>query len=322
MSTLLDVVKDNPAEQRRRALELLEEKLKDIFEDELCVLTIINNVYNPQARPYSMLEITTIGIVEQMLVKLKETGCSTLFIILNTLGGDIHFPEILVTKTRGLKFDKLHVIVPSIAMSAGSLLVLLSDSLLAPQRAILGPIDPQLVLQTPQGPRVVPAVSLKKLIEETIPRLTSEKRLGKENLTRLYIAQDLLAYQTALQSLEYMTRMLEREVKRRLSPKAYEKLKKNFLSDVSSHGKPLNPKLLKELGFPVKILEEDINRDILKLVERYDALCQKSFLFEPGLKTLIVGSRLGEIMLGVEVRASPQPIQQPLIPKEQQKREK
>jgi len=319
LSTLLDVVKDNPAEQRRRTLELLEEKLKEVCNDNSCVLSIINNVYNPQARPYSMLEITTIGIVEQMLVKLKESGCSTLFIILNTLGGDIHFPEMLIIKIRGLEFNRLYVIVPSIAMSAGSLLVLLSDGLWAPRRAVLGPIDPQLVLQTPQGPRVVPAISLKKLIEETIPRLAIEKELGKENLTKLYIAQDLLAYQAALQSLDYMSRILEREVKKRLRPEAYEKLKKSFLSDVSTHGKPLNPQFLKELGFPVTILNEDINHDVLKLIERYDALCQKSFLFEPGLKTLIVGSRLGEIVLGVR---PPQQPPQPSKPAKQQKSEK
>jgi len=40
---------------------------------------------------------------------------------------------------------------------------------------------------------------LKKLIEETIPRLAIEKELGKESLAKLYIAQDLLAYQAALQ---------------------------------------------------------------------------------------------------------------------------
>ncbi len=320
MSTLLDVVKDNPAEQRRRTLELLEEKLKEVCNDNSCVLSIINNVYNPQARPYSMLEITTIGIVEQMLVKQKESGCSTLFIILNTLGGDIHFPEMLITKIRGLEFNRLYVIVPGIAMSAGSLLVLLSDGLWAPRRAVLGPIDPQLVLQTPQGPRVVPAISLKKLIEETIPRLAIEKELGKENLTKLYIAQDLLAYQAALQSLKYMSRILEREVKKRLRPEAYEKLKKSFLSDVSTHGKPLNPQFLKELGFPVTILDEDVNHDVLKLIERYDALCQKSFLFEPGLKTLMVGSRLVEIVLGV--RPPQQPPQPSSKPAKQQKPEK
>jgi len=96
-----------------------------------------------------------------------------------------------------------------------------------------------------------------------------------------------------------MSRMLEREVKKRLKPGAYEKLKKSFLSDVSTHGKPLNPQFLKELDFPVTILDEDVNQDVLKLIERYDTLCQKSSPFKPGLKTLIVGSGLGEIVLGV-----------------------
>ena len=218
-----------------------------------------------------------------------------------------------LTKVRGTGFEKLYVIVPSVAMSAGSLLVLLSDGLLAPRKAILGPVDPQLILQTPFGPRVIPAISLKRLIEETLPNLAKEKGLDVEGLTRLYIAQDLLAYQAAIQSLEYMENVLEREVKEKLSPEAYEELRRSFLSEVRTHGKPLDPTVLQKLGFPVTVLNDDKYGALLKLIERYDALCQKTFLFEPGLKTLLVGSKLGEIILGVEARPPTQP------PKEQRR---
>ncbi len=93
--------------------------------------------------------------------------------------------------------------MPSIAMSAGTLLTMLSDRVIGFSFASIGPVDPQLIVQTPQGPRVVSAIAYKHLIEETLPRLADEKNLGVDGLSRLYIAQDMHLYQESLRSLDF-----------------------------------------------------------------------------------------------------------------------
>ena len=76
-------------------------------------------------------------------------------------------------------------------MSAGTLLTMLSDRIIGFSFASIGPIDPQLIVQTRQDPRVVSAMAYKCLVEKTLPRLANMKKLGVDGLSRPRVAQDL-----------------------------------------------------------------------------------------------------------------------------------
>jgi len=244
-------------------------------------------------------------IIEQALIKFRAGGCEDLYLILTTLGGDIHFPELFVQKVRGLGFKRLNTIVPSIAMSAGTLLAVLSDRIIGFSSASISPIDPQMVVYTPQGPRIISAIAFKRLIEETLPRLAYEEKLGVEGLSRLYIAQDLYLYQEALRSLDYVKRILDEYVRPKLGSSGsekYEDFLNNFLMNVESHGKPLSLSKLKDYGYDIILLDGDEKlRELANLIIEYHSYAEHAFLFEPptspsATKTILIGTPFGEIV--------------------------
>ncbi|MFQ5800046.1 MAG: hypothetical protein ACE5H0_15320 [Bacteroidota bacterium] len=55
------------------------------------------------------------------------------------------------------KFDDIRVIVPQGAMSAATMLTCSANRIVMGKHSFLGPIDPQIILQTPLGNQAVPA---------------------------------------------------------------------------------------------------------------------------------------------------------------------
>lgn len=216
-------------------------------------------------------------------------------------------------KVRGLGFKRVNIVIPSIAMSAGTLLAMLSDRIIGFSFASIGPIDPQLVVQTPQGPRVVSAIAYKRLIEETLPRLAYEKKLGVDGLARLYVAQDMYLYQESLRSLDYVQYVLEQYVKNKLGDHRFRELLNRFLTGVETHSKPLNLGVLRDFGFDVALLDGDERyRELAELIAEYYSRVEHAFVLEPskGVKVLLIGTPFGEIVQEAVLSQPPQLRQQ------------
>lgn len=88
-------------------------------------------------------------------------GCATrnLDLILHSPGGSPEAAESIVHYLRE-KFDNIRVIVPHLAMSAATMIACAANRVVMGRQSSLGPTDPQLVLQTPLGPRPVPAQAI------------------------------------------------------------------------------------------------------------------------------------------------------------------
>ncbi|MDI9398060.1 MAG: serine protease, partial [Euryarchaeota archaeon] len=84
------------------------------------------------------------------------TSGDNLDLILHTPGGSPEATAAIVSYLRS-KFNNIRVIVPHAAMSAGTMLACASDQIIMGRHSFLGPIDPQIQLQTPLGFRSVPA---------------------------------------------------------------------------------------------------------------------------------------------------------------------
>jgi hypothetical protein len=167
-------------------------------------MSLVTNIYEYAAIPV-YLGYPVIGHIEEHLVKFRQEGCKGILILLSTYGGEITFPEALMSKIRDMGFEKVHTFILDAAFSAGTLLALLSDRIIGFSNSHIGPVDPQLVVTTPQGvPRVISAMFVKRYIEEVLPKLAEEQKLGKDGLARLYAAQDLLLYEKALESIKYI----------------------------------------------------------------------------------------------------------------------
>lgn len=81
---------------------------------------------------------------------IQGMDCSKgLTLILHTPGGVTNAAETLVKYLRE-KFDYIEVVVPALAMSAGTMMALAADRIVMGRQSQLGPIDPQLTLSNGQ----------------------------------------------------------------------------------------------------------------------------------------------------------------------------
>lgn len=80
-------------------------------------------------------------------------------LILHTPGGQVSAAEAFVVYLRS-KFSHIRVVIPQAAMSAGTLIACAADRVLMGKHSSLGPIDPQVVIDTPLGRRMVPAEAI------------------------------------------------------------------------------------------------------------------------------------------------------------------
>lgn len=95
------------------------------------------------AAPGSLLQLTYEEINGFMSVMNGMTWSKGLTLILHTPGGVTNATETIVEYLFS-KFDSIEVIVPTYAMSAGTMISLASDRVVMGRQSQLGPIDPQM----------------------------------------------------------------------------------------------------------------------------------------------------------------------------------
>ncbi|MHB0978873.1 MAG: SDH family Clp fold serine proteinase [Thermoleophilia bacterium] len=83
----------------------------------------------------------------------------SLDLVLHSPGGSAEAAEAIVCYLRS-KFTHIRAIVPSLAMSAATMLACSADEIVMGAHSFLGPTDPQFVLTTSLGPRMVPAQAI------------------------------------------------------------------------------------------------------------------------------------------------------------------
>lgn len=81
-------------------------------------------------------------------------------LILHSPGGSPDAAESIISYLRQ-RFDDIRAVVPLAAMSAATMMALACDEILMGQHSQLGPIDPQVTIQTPEGLRSAPAQAIK-----------------------------------------------------------------------------------------------------------------------------------------------------------------
>jgi hypothetical protein len=113
--------------------------------------------------PPDMLSITANDIHGFMEAVYGLTG-RDLDLIIHSPGGSAEAAEAIVLYLRS-KFDHIRVFVPHMAMSAATMLACGADQIVMGNHSFLGPIDPQLQLQTALGPRIVPAQAITQQFE-------------------------------------------------------------------------------------------------------------------------------------------------------------
>lgn len=105
---------------------------------------------------------------------VKETS---LDLILHSPGGSIEAAEALVTYLRS-KFSHIRVIVPQQAMSAATMIACAADEIVLGKHSFLGPTDPQFILSTPLGQRIVTAQNIVDQFERAQKECADPSKIG------------------------------------------------------------------------------------------------------------------------------------------------
>ena len=84
---------------------------------------------------------------------------TSLDLIIHSPGGSPTATEALVTYLR-TKFDDIRVIIPHAAMSAATMLACSANRIMMGRHSFIGPIDPQIILNTKLGTMSVPAQAI------------------------------------------------------------------------------------------------------------------------------------------------------------------
>ncbi len=140
------------------------------------------------------------------------------------------------------------VIVPHYAMSGGTLIALAADEIWMDSNAVLGPLDPQLVL----GDRTIPAPSILKVIE-----VKGEKNVSDETLVLADIAR---------KAIEQMKKLVIELVEDKVGPEKAKIIAEELVSGKYTHDYPITVEELKRLGLPVR---EELPEEVYELMELY-----------------------------------------------------
>ncbi len=123
----------------------------------------------------------TISIVDEDLQGIMEVihGLSgpNLDLILHSPGGSLEAAEALVIYLRS-KFKHIRVIVPQMAMSAATMIACAADVVVLGKHSFLGPIDPQIILNTELGQRMVPVEAITEQFERAKEECQDPAKMG------------------------------------------------------------------------------------------------------------------------------------------------
>lgn len=125
--------------------------------------------------PPEMVSVSDIDLQGFMEVVhgVKETE---LDLILHSPGGSPAAAEACIHYLRS-KFKHIRAFIPHAAMSAATMMACAADEIVMGDHSFLGPIDPQLIMQTTLGPRAIPAQAVLDQFEKAKDECADPKRL-------------------------------------------------------------------------------------------------------------------------------------------------
>ena len=121
-----------------------------------------------------------ISITDEDLQALMEVvhGLSgSLDLILHSPGGSLEAAEALVVYLRS-KFSDVRVVVPHLAMSAATMIACAANEIVMGKHSFLGPTDPQIIILTPTGPRMVAAQAILEQFDEAVKECQDPRKLA------------------------------------------------------------------------------------------------------------------------------------------------
>ncbi len=270
------------------------EKIAEQRNDNNVLLYGSSFLQKPQAPP-QRIQITAEDINGMMSVIHGMDWNKPLTLVLHTPGGVINATESLVEYIRS-KFAHIEVIVPTFAMSAGTMIALASDLIIMGRHSQLGPIDPQM----PYPGRFVSAravvdqfhIAKQEILNDNSSAHVWAPILASLGPSLIQEAQNALAYGENMVKgwLEkYMFSSIEEQDER--SDKAKQVAKYfNDTKEHKSHGRRIDRDEARGVGVFVENMEDDQGLQDIVLT----AYHLMTIMFEQSTSTKIIWSNHGQ----------------------------
>jgi hypothetical protein len=256
--------------------------------------------------PGGKIQITHEDINGLMAVVNGMDFSKGLTLLLHTPGGQTNATETIVSFLRA-KFEYFEVIVPTFAMSAGTMISLAADTIVMGRQSQLGPIDPQM----PVGGRYVSARAIVEQFDQARTEILADPTVGlawapvlqSMGPALLVEAQNALDYGEQVVGrwlASYMCKEADNPAETGASIARYF----NDASTHKSHGRRIGREEARSQGVKVEDLEDSqqLQDDVLTA---YHLMC---IGFEQGLATKVVTS--GEGRMWIKNWASPEVLQE------------
>lgn len=202
-----------------------------------------------------------LGDVRGFMEACSNVDERQLDLVLHSPGGSPDAAESIMSYLRE-RFDHIRAVVPLAAMSAATMMALACDEVVMGTHSQLGPIDPQVTIQTPEGPRTAPAQAIKDQFNMAQEQCSQDPtRIAAWMPILRSLGPGLLAQcDTAQQrTVDFVTRQLERHMLKGESAEAAGQAAAWFAdhSYFKSHGRQVTRGDARGQGIIVRDLESD-----------------------------------------------------------------
>lgn len=185
-------------------------------------------------------------------------------LLIHTPGGDIAATESIVEYLQEMFKGDIRVIVPQLAMSAGTMIACSAKVIIMGKQSSLGPTDPQIVIQTNAGPQQVAAQGLLEEFFTAMDECNRDPRklpfwniiISQYSPTLIGNCQKAIEWSCDLTRQWLLNSMFKDDM-------AASEIVDNIVislsnhSDTKEHGRHLSASTCKGIGLKVQMMEED-----------------------------------------------------------------
>lgn len=211
----------------------------------------------------SLVSITMEDVQGLMEVIHGLDGSKGLDLIMHSPGGSPDAAAAVVSYLRS-KFGSIRIFVPHAAMSAATMIACAADEIGMGKHSFLGPIDPQMIMMTPNGGGAFPAQAIIDQFEMARTEIAADsKKLGAWAPILPIYGPSLLTQSKNAQALaeELVSEWLETwMLSKEKDPGDKAKAIAKTLADHKlhkSHGRPISRQTARQMGLKILDLEKD-----------------------------------------------------------------
>lgn len=262
-SEILTEIKVSLAQNNPNTFDLIRRQyLKKLSDHTKRNVILYATAFTQKTAAPELLAVTEEDVQGMMEVSFKLPK-EPVDLIIHSPGGSPEAAEGIVEYLHA-QFPEVRVIVPQIAMSAATMIACSGSSVVMGKHSNLGPVDPQLIINTPTGPSSNPAKAIIDQFNKALNEINDPAKQAWAILLNQYgpsLITQCENYITMSENLvrEWLDRFMFKSMPAAQKKPIIESIAK-FLSDhdnFKSHGRHISREKAKKIGLVIEDLEKD-----------------------------------------------------------------